>query len=110
VAEQLVFLERNLETDICGNHLIKNIKALIWASAYFTGPFAETLAAVRLEVSTAAAQPPDSGPMACTTSVRHHIMHRFSPIFSNAVTLWRRIPLAAILMLRSSAWRRQWLI
>ena len=41
VAEQLVFLERNLETDICGNHLIKNIKALIWASAYFTGPFAE---------------------------------------------------------------------
>jgi uncharacterized heparinase superfamily protein len=40
-AEQLVFLEHNLETDICGNHLIKNIKALIWASAYFTGPVAE---------------------------------------------------------------------
>src|SRR5262249_48033881 len=28
-------------TDICGNHLVKNIKALIWASAYFTGPIAE---------------------------------------------------------------------
>ncbi|SEF02872.1 Glycosyltransferase involved in cell wall bisynthesis [Rhizobiales bacterium GAS188] len=35
--EQLSFLERNLETDLGGNHLIKNIKALIWASAYFTG-------------------------------------------------------------------------
>jgi uncharacterized heparinase superfamily protein len=40
-AAQLVFLERNLETDICGNHLIKNIRALIWGSAYFTGPVAE---------------------------------------------------------------------
>lgn len=35
---QIMFLERNLETDLCGNHLIKNIKALIWASAYFAGP------------------------------------------------------------------------
>ena len=34
---QLLFLERNLETDIGGNHLIKNIKALIWASAFFAG-------------------------------------------------------------------------
>ncbi|MGO9986535.1 MAG: heparinase II/III family protein [Rhodomicrobium sp.] len=33
--EQIRFLERNLETDLGGNHLIKNIKALIWASAYF---------------------------------------------------------------------------
>jgi uncharacterized heparinase superfamily protein len=41
VVEQLVFLEHNLETDICGNHLIKNIKALIWASVYFTGPIAQ---------------------------------------------------------------------
>jgi uncharacterized heparinase superfamily protein len=36
-ASQLRFLERNLETDIGGNHLIKNIKALIWASAFFQG-------------------------------------------------------------------------
>jgi uncharacterized heparinase superfamily protein len=36
-ASQLHYLERNLETDIGGNHLIKNIKALIWASAYFAG-------------------------------------------------------------------------
>jgi glycosyltransferase involved in cell wall biosynthesis/uncharacterized heparinase superfamily protein len=38
--EQLEFLERNLETDLGGNHLMKNIKALIWASAYFSGPAA----------------------------------------------------------------------
>ena len=38
LAAQLIFLEANLETDIGGNHLIKNIKALIWASAFFQGP------------------------------------------------------------------------
>ncbi len=38
LVEQLEFLERNLETDLGGNHLIKNIKALICASAYFEGP------------------------------------------------------------------------
>ncbi|MGO9483958.1 MAG: heparinase II/III family protein [Rhodomicrobium sp.] len=38
---QLRFLERNLETDIGGNHLIKNIKALIWASAFFEGEEAQ---------------------------------------------------------------------
>lgn len=37
LAGQLRFLERNLETDIGGNHLVKNVKALIWASAFFTG-------------------------------------------------------------------------
>ncbi len=36
--EQLLFLERHLETDLGGNHLMKNIKALIWASAFFSGP------------------------------------------------------------------------
>ena len=40
-ANQLRFLERNLETDLGGNHLIKNIKALIWASAYFAGEDSE---------------------------------------------------------------------
>jgi uncharacterized heparinase superfamily protein len=35
---QIRFLVHNLETDLGGNHLIKNIKALIWASAYFSGP------------------------------------------------------------------------
>ena len=38
---QLQFLMRNLETDLGGNHLIKNIKALIWGAAYFTGPAAD---------------------------------------------------------------------
>jgi uncharacterized heparinase superfamily protein len=37
LAGQLRFLEHNLETDLGGNHLIKNIKALIWGASYFTG-------------------------------------------------------------------------
>jgi uncharacterized heparinase superfamily protein len=37
LAEQLRFLMVNLETDLGGNHLIKNIKALIWGSAFFEG-------------------------------------------------------------------------
>ncbi|MBB4200292.1 hypothetical protein CCR94_08365 [Rhodoblastus sphagnicola] len=41
VVAQIRFLERNLETDLGGNHLIKNIKALIWASAYFANREAE---------------------------------------------------------------------
>ena len=38
LAAQIRFLERNLETDLGGNHLVKNIKALLWASAFFEGP------------------------------------------------------------------------
>ncbi len=41
LAQQLRFLRHNLETDIGGNHLIKNIRALIWGSAFFTGPEAD---------------------------------------------------------------------
>jgi len=41
VAEQTGFLARHLERDIGGNHLIKNIKALIWASACFSGKTAD---------------------------------------------------------------------
>lgn len=37
LAHQLRWLERRLETDIRGNHLIKNIKALIWAGRFFKG-------------------------------------------------------------------------
>lgn len=37
ILNQVLFLEQNLETDIGGNHLIKNVKALLWASAYFEG-------------------------------------------------------------------------
>lgn len=39
---QMRFLRKNLELDICGNHLIKNIKALIWASSYFEGAEAQS--------------------------------------------------------------------
>ncbi|MGE8944325.1 heparinase II/III family protein [Leptospira interrogans] len=42
LAQQLQFLMRNLENDIGGNHLIKNIKALIWGSAYFEGDDAKS--------------------------------------------------------------------
>jgi len=38
--EQILFLERHLETDLGGNHLMKNVKALIWASAFFSGSVA----------------------------------------------------------------------
>ncbi len=42
LAGQLRFLAENLETDIGGNHLVKNIKALLWASAFFQGAEAES--------------------------------------------------------------------
>ena len=38
---QLRFLRKNLELDIGGNHLIKNIKALLWSRAALEGPEAE---------------------------------------------------------------------
>ena len=37
LAGQIRFIERRIETDVRGNHLIKNIKALLWASAFFSG-------------------------------------------------------------------------
>ena len=37
LVEQVQFLTSNLETDICGNHLIKNIKCLLWAGRCFKG-------------------------------------------------------------------------
>ena len=41
LARQIGWLMDHLETDIGGNHLIKNAKALLWASACFEGPAAE---------------------------------------------------------------------
>ncbi|MCA9059333.1 MAG: alginate lyase family protein [Planctomycetaceae bacterium] len=41
LCEQVRFLRRNLETDICGNHLIKNVRCLIWSSAFFAGKEAD---------------------------------------------------------------------
>lgn len=37
---QVLFLEKNLEKDIGGNHLIKNVKALILAGSFFDGQIA----------------------------------------------------------------------
>jgi hypothetical protein len=50
LAQQLRFLEDNLETDLGGNHLIKNIKALSWASAYFAGPEAARWRTIGVEL------------------------------------------------------------
>ncbi len=38
---QMRFLKANLELDIGGNHLLKNIKALLWGGRYFDGAEAE---------------------------------------------------------------------
>ena len=38
---QLRFLAGHIETDLRGNHLVKNLKALLWGGAVFTGPEAE---------------------------------------------------------------------
>ena len=38
LAAQLRYLEQHLETDLRGNHLIKNIRALAWGGACFAGP------------------------------------------------------------------------
>ncbi len=35
IVQQSRFLSENLELDLTGNHLLKNIKALLWAGAYF---------------------------------------------------------------------------
>jgi len=54
VYRQLRFLERNLETDLGGNHLVKNIKALIWGAAFFDGPDAARWRALGLKLLDAA--------------------------------------------------------
>ncbi len=41
IAAQIRALESDLELDLGGNHLLKNVKALLWAGAYFEGPEAE---------------------------------------------------------------------
>ncbi len=38
---QLRFLARNLELDVVGNHLLKNLKGLLWGASYFDGAEAE---------------------------------------------------------------------
>ena len=39
--EQLAFLYRNLELDLRGNHLLRNLAALAWGAACFDGPDAQ---------------------------------------------------------------------
>ncbi|PWB95084.1 heparinase II/III family protein [Methylosinus sporium] len=63
LASQICHLEKNLETDLGGNHLVKNIKALIWASAFFAGPMADRWRALgtRLLIDELARQIPLDG-------------------------------------------------
>lgn len=42
---QIRFLQRNIEEDIRGNHIIRNIRALLWAGAFFSGTEAESMRA-----------------------------------------------------------------
>lgn len=49
-AQQIAHLERRLETDIGGNHLIKNIKALLWGAACFRGVAADRWRALGLDL------------------------------------------------------------
>jgi uncharacterized heparinase superfamily protein len=48
--QQLMFLEHNVETYLGGNHLIKNIKGLIWGSAFFSGADAKRWRATGLKL------------------------------------------------------------
>lgn len=50
--EQLAHLASHLELDVVGNHLIKNAKALLWASRYFAGPTAGAWGALAERILT----------------------------------------------------------
>jgi uncharacterized heparinase superfamily protein len=41
LVEQTIFVEHNLEHDVGGNHLLKNLKALVFAGCFFEGPVAD---------------------------------------------------------------------
>jgi uncharacterized heparinase superfamily protein len=41
IAEQMRVIERLYESDLRGNHLIKNVKALLWGAAFFDGAESE---------------------------------------------------------------------
>jgi len=50
LAAQVRFLVSNLEVDIGGNHLIKNIKALLWASRFYEGAEAKNWGDIALKL------------------------------------------------------------
>jgi uncharacterized heparinase superfamily protein len=49
LSAQLRYLADNLETDIGGNHLLKNLTCLLWAGAYFEDPETDRLASLALD-------------------------------------------------------------
>lgn len=91
LVEQLGFLHRNLETDLGGNHLIKNILALRWGAACFEGPdataWAETADALLIE--QLAVQIPDDG-LHFERSPAYHLQ-----VFEDLLSLHRVLPAGA---------------
>jgi uncharacterized heparinase superfamily protein len=50
LSAQIRFLRNNIEEDIRGNHIIRNIRALLWASAFFSGKEAERARALGIKL------------------------------------------------------------
>ena len=105
VVEQLQFLEGAIETDLGGNHLIKNIKALIWGSAFFDGADAERGGRRRCGCSTGSSSFKFC-PTACTTSAPRLIMRRCSRISPSAATRSGGFPCRVASTTCCTAWRR----
>ena len=104
VARQLIFLERNLELDLGGNHLLKDLTALLTGGAYFDGPAAErwTQRATRLLARELPEQLLADG-MHFERSPSYHALvfldllqcHRAMPASPLKDQLWRRLHDAA---------------
>ena len=71
LADQLAWLARNLETDLGGNHLVKNLLALRWGAACFEGPDAVRWGELADEhlITQLAIQVPDDGRSGFASSV-----------------------------------------
>jgi uncharacterized heparinase superfamily protein len=91
-AEQLRFLHSNLERDIGGNHLIKNIKALYWGARYFDGREAQAWAATadRLLAAEIKAQVLNDG-FHFELSPGYHCQ-----VFADLLDAWRLMPESAL--------------
>jgi uncharacterized heparinase superfamily protein len=52
LAAQMRFLRRNIEQDVRGNHIIRNIRALLWGGAFFCGREADQARTLGLALLT----------------------------------------------------------
>ena len=106
LAAQLAFLESELETDLGGNHLVKNIKALLWASAFFCGADAQRWRRVGLRLLSVALEG-RSFPTAYISSARPPTMPKSSLISWNAATLLDPKTLRLRSTIGFARWRRR---